>query len=77
MSQSKINNHEQDLLALMQPFRTTEGQDNALKDEAQALLAFVDDVLTSGSNDSINNDLWHDYLDTTGRSGVLYRSRFP
>ncbi len=71
MSQSKITNYEQDLLALMQPFRTTEGEDKALKDEARALLAFVESTIASGHSGRIAPDVWHDYLNMTGRSEFL------
>jgi len=68
MSRSKLNNHEQDLLALIHPFRTTNGEDKALKDKARALLDYVEDIVNSGSGNSINPELWHEYLNITGRS---------
>ena len=71
MSQSTINNNEQDLLTLTQPFRITEGDDKTLKDEALTLLAFVEKIVGSGDSDSISPEVWHDYLNISGRPKFL------
>src|SRR5210317_1202094 len=68
MSLSKMNKNEQDLLALMQPFNITESKDEVLNDEARTLLAFVDRLVTSGQSGDIAPQIWHDYLNFTGRS---------
>ena len=71
MSELKMNKLEQDLLALIKPFKSAEAVDGGLRSEAQALLNFVDSIITSGQGESIDSELWHDYLNTTGRPEFL------
>ena len=71
MSELKMNKLEQDLLALIKPFESVKAMDGELRDEAQALLSCVDNIMASGQSESIHKELWHDYLNTTGRPEFL------
>jgi len=71
MSESKMKKPEQNLLALIEPFISTENLDGELRSEAQALLSFVDGIISSGQVESISSEFWHDYLNITRRPEFL------
>jgi len=77
MSESKINKPERDLLALMKPFRSYEAANTKLNSEARELLSFVEHIISSDQSESINPELWHEYLNITGRSEFLTRLDSP
>jgi len=71
MSEIKTNRLEQDLFALIEPFGSPGDVDAALQSEALMLLDFVDNIINSGEIESISQELWHNYLNITGRSKFL------
>ncbi|MDX2417906.1 MAG: GNAT family N-acetyltransferase [Xanthomonadales bacterium] len=71
MSETITKNCELDLLALLEPFKTSADPGGERQNEASALLAFVDNVLDTGQEKHISRKRWHDYLDTTRRPDFL------
>jgi len=66
-----MQNHEHDLLALVEPFRAPEDKETDLHSKAQALLALVDNILNDGDGEGVSRETWHEYLDITGRPNFL------
>ena len=71
MHESTMNTYESDLLTLMTPFLDAEDKKVNLQNEAQALLTLVDNLLKSDHAVNISQELWHNYLDITGRPNFL------
>jgi long-subunit acyl-CoA synthetase (AMP-forming)/GNAT superfamily N-acetyltransferase len=71
MSETTIENLNDDLLALLKPFRTGEDAASEQQEEASAMLAFVNDILSTGREAHISRFVWHDYLDSTRRPAFL------
>jgi hypothetical protein len=71
MSVANPNNKEQELLSLMGPFMDTENQHTDLPDCAQTILTFVTGLLASEQNQQLAPEIWHEYLNITGKSEFL------
>jgi long-chain acyl-CoA synthetase len=71
MSESKMNQLEQELTALIKPFISSGDLDRELRKEAHVLLSFVDSIISSGQGKDISQELWHNYLNITGRPKFL------
>jgi long-chain acyl-CoA synthetase len=64
-------NYENELLEHLKPFRSPANQPGTLQDEARSLLALVDAVFSSGDENTIDDAIWHDYLNLTGGPDFL------
>jgi long-subunit acyl-CoA synthetase (AMP-forming)/GNAT superfamily N-acetyltransferase len=66
-----MKTRDQDLLALLAPFKSQSGSRDQLAKESRALLEFVERIVETDGAAAIESDLWHEYLDITRRTRFL------